>query len=84
MGLATIPRHESEAAEKSLASHDFDASVQGGTIILAGSELTVASDVAIDGGAGVTIDAQQASLRGDDTNSQPPSIDRKSGVADKA
>ncbi len=39
----------------------FDASVQGGTIMLAGSELTVASDVAIDGGLGVTIDAQQAS-----------------------
>jgi hypothetical protein len=39
----------------------FSDAVQGGTIVLAGSQLTVASDVTIDGGAGVTIDAQQAS-----------------------
>jgi hypothetical protein len=40
---------------------DFAPSVQGGRIVLAGSQLTVASDVTIDGGAGVTIDANQAS-----------------------
>ena len=40
---------------------DFDSSVQGQTIVLAGSQLTANSDVTIDGGAGVTIDANQAS-----------------------
>jgi hypothetical protein len=40
---------------------DFAPGVQGGTIVLAGSQLTVASDVAVDGGAGVTVDAHQAS-----------------------
>ena len=39
----------------------FDGSVQGGRIVLAGSQLTVGSDVTIDGGSGVTIDAHQAS-----------------------
>ena len=37
------------------------ARVQGQTIILGGSQLTVNSDVTIDGGTGVTIDADQAS-----------------------
>ena len=40
---------------------EFAAAVQGQTIILGGSQLTVNSDVTIDGGAGVTIDADQAS-----------------------
>ena len=31
--------------------------MQGRTIVLAGSQLTVASDVTIDGGSGVTLDA---------------------------
>jgi hypothetical protein len=39
----------------------FDGSVQGRTIVLAGSQLTVASDVTIDGGAGVTLDADEKS-----------------------
>ena len=37
---------------------DFAPEVQGGRIALAGSQLTVASEVTIDGGAGVTIDAE--------------------------
>mgnify|MGYP000464549705 CR=1 FL=1 len=39
----------------------FAEAVQGGTIVLAGSELTVASAVTIDGGSGVTIDADDRS-----------------------
>ena len=39
----------------------FARAVQGQTIVLAGSQLTVSSDVTIDGGAGVTIDADQPS-----------------------
>ena len=39
----------------------FAGAVQGGTIVLAGSQLTVNSDVNIDGGTGVTIDANQQS-----------------------
>lgn len=35
----------------------FADAVQGRTIVLAGSQLTVASDVTIDGGSGVTLDA---------------------------
>ena len=35
--------------------------MQGQTIVLGGSQLTVGSDVTVDGGAGVTIDANQAS-----------------------
>ncbi len=35
----------------------FADAVQGRTIVLAGSQLTVNSDVTIDGGSGVTIDA---------------------------
>ena len=35
---------------------DFDSSVQGQSIVLAGSQLTVNSDVTIDGGAGVAIE----------------------------
>ena len=38
----------------------FDGSVQGQTIVLAGSQLTANSDVTIDGG-GVTIDADERS-----------------------
>ena len=40
---------------------EFAPTVQGGRIVLAGSQLTVGSDVTIDGGSGVTVDAQQAS-----------------------
>jgi hypothetical protein len=40
---------------------EFAAEVQGQTITLAGSQLTASSDVTVDGGAGVTIDADQAS-----------------------
>ncbi len=40
---------------------EFAPEVQGQTIILGGSQLTVSSDVTIDGGAGVTIDANQHS-----------------------
>ena len=40
---------------------EFAPAVQGRTIVLGGSQLTVNSDVTIDGGAGVTIDANQAS-----------------------
>ena len=40
---------------------EFAPEVQGQTIVLAGGQLTVNSDVTIDGGAGVTIDANQAS-----------------------
>ena len=40
---------------------EFAPEVQGQTIVLGGSQLTVNSDVTIDGGAGVTIDANQAS-----------------------
>ena len=40
---------------------EFANAVHGHTIILAGSQLTVNSDVIIDGVAGVTVDAQQAS-----------------------
>ena len=39
----------------------FADAVQGGTIVLAGSQLTVASDVTIDGGSGVTIDGNRLS-----------------------
>ena len=39
----------------------FAEAVQGGTIVLAGSQLTVASDVTIDGGSGVTLDADERS-----------------------
>ncbi|MFO1046509.1 MAG: choice-of-anchor Q domain-containing protein [Geminicoccaceae bacterium] len=39
----------------------FSDQVQGGTIVLAGSQLTVASEVTVDGGSGVTIDADQRS-----------------------
>ena len=39
----------------------FAAAVQGRTIVLAGSQLTVNSDVTIDGGSGVTIDADEQS-----------------------
>ena len=35
--------------------------MQGGRIVLAGSQLTVGSDVTIDGGAGITLDADQQS-----------------------
>ena len=40
---------------------EFAAAIQGDTITLAGGELMVASDVTIDGGTGVTIDADQLS-----------------------
>jgi hypothetical protein len=40
---------------------DFAPNVQGSRIVLGGSQLTVNSDVTIDGGAGVTIDANQTS-----------------------
>ena len=40
---------------------EFAPAVQGQTIVLGGSQLTANSDVTIDGGAGVTIDANQAS-----------------------
>ena len=40
---------------------EFAPEVQGQTIVLAGGQLTANSDVTIDGGAGVTIDANQAS-----------------------
>ena len=40
---------------------EFAPEVQGGTIVLAGGQLTASSDVTIDGGAGVTIDADQQS-----------------------
>ena len=40
---------------------EFAPAVQGRTILLGGSELTINSDISIDGGAGVTIDANQAS-----------------------
>ena len=50
----------------------FSDQVQGGTIVLAGSQLTVASDVTIDGGSGVTIDADEKSrvllVQGDGTD----------------
>jgi hypothetical protein len=36
---------------------EFAPEVQGGTIVLRGGELTVNSDVTVDGGAGVTVDA---------------------------
>ena len=36
----------------------FASAIQGGTIALTGGQLVVASDVTIDGGSGVTIDAQ--------------------------
>lgn len=39
----------------------FDGSVQGKTIVLAGSQLTVGTDVTIDGAAGVTLDADERS-----------------------
>ena len=39
----------------------FAPAVQGRTIVLAGSQLTVNSDVTIDGGSGVTIDAHEKS-----------------------
>ena len=39
----------------------FASAIQGGTITLAGSELTNISDVTIEGGTGVTIDANQLS-----------------------
>ncbi|MGD9508973.1 MAG: choice-of-anchor Q domain-containing protein, partial [Geminicoccaceae bacterium] len=38
-------------------SIQFSGTVQGGTIVLAGSQLTVASEVTIDGGSGMTLDA---------------------------
>ena len=40
---------------------EFTAAIQGGTITLTGGQLTVASDVTIDGGSGITIDANQQS-----------------------
>jgi hypothetical protein len=40
---------------------EFAPAVQGQTIVLGGSQLTIRSDVTIDGGTGVTIDANQAS-----------------------
>ena len=49
----------------------FAPAVQGQTIVLAGSQLTVNSDVTIDGGSGVTIDADEKSrvllVQGDGT-----------------
>ena len=39
----------------------FADAVQGRTIVLAGSQLTVNSDVTIDGGSGVTLDADEKS-----------------------
>ena len=39
----------------------FADAVQGGTIVLAGSQLTVGTDVTIDGAAGVTLDADERS-----------------------
>ena len=39
----------------------FAPAVQGRTIVLAGSQLTVNSDVTIDGGSGVTLDADERS-----------------------
>ena len=46
--------------------------MQGQTIVLAGSQLTVNSDVTIDGGSGVTIDADEKSrvllVQGDGTD----------------
>ena len=50
---------------------EFAPEVQGGRIVLAGSELTVNSDVTIDGGSGVTLDADEKSrvllVQGDET-----------------
>ena len=50
----------------------FADAVQGQTIVLAGSQLTVNSDVTIDGGSGVTIDADEKSrvllVQGDGTD----------------
>ncbi|MGE3294031.1 MAG: choice-of-anchor Q domain-containing protein, partial [Geminicoccaceae bacterium] len=40
---------------------EFAAEVQGRSITLAGSQLTASSDITIDGGVGVTVDANQAS-----------------------
>ena len=41
---------------------EFDQTAMGGnTIVLSGSALTILSDVTIDGGTGVTIDADQLS-----------------------
>ena len=62
---------------------EFAAEVQGQTITLAGSQLTVNSDVTVDGGAGVTIDADQASRVllvqrvGTDDSSPPPDRHRR-------
>ena len=40
---------------------EFALGCRAARIVLAGSQLTVGSDVTIDGGSGVTIDAHQAS-----------------------
>jgi CSLREA domain-containing protein len=40
---------------------EFAPDVQGQTLVLAGSQLTVASDITIDGGSGVTLDADEKS-----------------------
>ena len=61
---------DDETANPGADTIEFASAIQGGTITLAGSELTVDSDVTIDGGTGVTIDANQLSrvlLIGDDT-----------------
>ncbi|MBQ8286467.1 MAG: hypothetical protein IJZ10_09205, partial [Thermoguttaceae bacterium] len=39
----------------------FDASLSGGTLALSGTEIKIAKTISIDGGTGVTIDANQAS-----------------------
>ncbi len=63
MALLTLREALALADADSLTADriEFAPAVQGQTIVLGGSQLTVNSDVTIDGGAGVTIDANQAS-----------------------
>ena len=59
---------------------EFAAGIQGGTVRITGGELTVASDVTIDGGTGVTIDANGFSrvlfiAAGSDTDANEVTLD---------
>ena len=61
---AGLTLREALAAADGAAGADtieFAAGIQGGTITLTGGQLGVGSDVTIDGGTGVTIDANELS-----------------------
>ena len=81
-----------EALARADATEDADTiqfaeAVQGGTIVLAGSQLTANSDVAIDGGIGVTLDADEKSrvllMQGDETDAVLQHLDHHRRTNDR-